>query len=100
MPACQRANGFSAAPTLIDGTVIEGALDGYLYVLDEATGAPLFKYDTTLPLKTLNGVAGKGGAIDAASITAANGLLFVNSGYGQFGQTPGNLFIAFKPKGH
>jgi polyvinyl alcohol dehydrogenase (cytochrome) len=99
MPACQRAIGFSAAPAIIDGTVIEGALDGYLYVLDEATGKQLFKYDTTLPLTTLNGVPGKGGAIDAASVTAANGLLFAQSGYGQFGQQAGNLFIAFKPKG-
>jgi polyvinyl alcohol dehydrogenase (cytochrome) len=98
MPACQRAFGFSAAPAVIDGTVIEGALDGYLYVLDEATGKQIWKFDTTLPIQTLNGVPGKGGAIDAASITAGDGMLFVNSGYGQFGQQAGNLFIAFKPK--
>jgi polyvinyl alcohol dehydrogenase (cytochrome) len=99
MPACQRSAGFSTAPAVIDGTVIEGALDGYLYVLDEATGKQLWKYDTTLPITTINGVPGKGGSIDAASITAADGLLFVNSGYSQFGEQAGNLFIAFKPKG-
>jgi polyvinyl alcohol dehydrogenase (cytochrome) len=99
MPNCERAYGFSAAPAVIDGTVVEGALDGYLYVLDEATGKQIWKFDTTLPIETLNGVPGKGGAIDAASITAANGMLYVNSGYGQFGQAPGNMFIAFKPKG-
>jgi hypothetical protein len=27
-----------------------------------------------------------------------NGLLLVNSGYGMFGQTAGNVLLAFKPK--
>jgi hypothetical protein len=35
----------------------------------------------------------------AAAATAAGGLFFLNSGYGMFGQTGGNLFLAFKPKG-
>jgi len=25
-------------------------------------------------------------------------MLFINSGYGSFGQTPGNVLIALKPK--
>jgi polyvinyl alcohol dehydrogenase (cytochrome) len=37
--------------------------------------------------------------IDNASIVAVNGMLFVNSGYGLFGQMPGNVLLAFKPKG-
>jgi ribosome-associated translation inhibitor RaiA len=44
-------------------------------------------------------VKGKGGAIDSNSITAMNGLLLVNSGYAMFGQTGGNMLLAFKPKG-
>ena len=40
---------------------------------------------------------GKGGAIDAASLYVANGLLMSNSGYGSFGQQPGNVILAFKP---
>ena len=52
-----------------------------------------------LPLKTANGVPGSGGALDNASIVAAHGYLFVNSGYGLIGgQTPGNLFLAFHVK--
>jgi hypothetical protein len=43
-------------------------------------------------------VKGKGGAIDSNSITAMNGLLLVNSGYAMFGQTGGNMLLAFKPK--
>jgi len=51
------------------------------------------------PLTTANGIPGTGGALDNASIVAANGYLFVNSGYGIIGgQMPGNLFLAFHVK--
>ena len=97
-PNCQRHFGFSAAPTVIDGTVIEGSLDGYLYVFDEKTGKVLWTYDTANSFDALNGVKGHGGSIDTASIVGVNGLLLVNSGYGMFGQAPGNMMLAFKPK--
>ncbi len=99
MPPCARTYGMSTAPTVIDGAIVEGSLDGYLYVLDAGTGKLLWKTDTAIAYQGINGVAGKGGAIDAVSISAANGLLFVNSGYGMFGEAPGNMFLAFKPKG-
>lgn len=98
MPGCQRLNGLSAAPAVIDGAVVAGALDGWLYVLDGDTGRMLWRYDTATPVKGINGVEGDGGSIDAVSVSAANGLLFVNSGYGQFGGKAGNLFMAFRPK--
>ena len=40
---------------------------------------------------------GKGGSIDAASIVGVNGLLLAGSGYGMFGQAPGNVLLAFLP---
>jgi polyvinyl alcohol dehydrogenase (cytochrome) len=47
----------------------------------------------------VNGVPGKGGAIDNASIVATNGLVFVNSGYALMaGQPAGNVLLAFRPK--
>jgi polyvinyl alcohol dehydrogenase (cytochrome) len=59
----------------------------------------LYQYDTAHSYDTLNGIPGKGGAIDNASIVAANGYVFVNSGYGLMaGQTPGNVFVAFRRK--
>ena len=90
----------SSAPSVIDGAVVEGGLDGDLYVLDGKNGKLLWKYDTAIDHKEINGVPGKGGAIDAASISAADGFLFVNSGYNMFGQAPGNVFLAFRAKGH
>ena len=98
IPSCGRMYGFSTAPTVIDGAVIEGGLDGYLYALDAKDGKQLWKFDTAATFQGVNGVSGKGGSIDAASITAGNGLLLVNSGYGMFGETPGNVILAFRPK--
>jgi polyvinyl alcohol dehydrogenase (cytochrome) len=95
---CATNIGFSGAPTVIDGAVVSGSLDGFLHAFDAKTGELLFKFDTARPFDTINGVTASGGSIDNASIVAANGMLFVNSGYGLFGQMPGNVLLAFKPK--
>jgi polyvinyl alcohol dehydrogenase (cytochrome) len=89
---------FSTAPTVIDGAVVAGALDGSLFVIDSKTGKLLWSYQTAKPYPDAVGVPGKGGSIDANAITAVNGMLLVTSGYGQFGEIPGNVLLAFKPK--
>jgi polyvinyl alcohol dehydrogenase (cytochrome) len=96
--SCATNIGFSGAPTVIDGAVLSGSLDGFLHAFDARSGELLFKFDTARPFDTVNGVTASGGSIDNASIVAANGMLFVNSGYGLFGQMPGNVLLAFKPK--
>ncbi len=93
-----RGNAFSTAPAVIDGAVAAGALDGSLYLIDAKTGKQLWSYQTATSFKADNGVEGQGGSIDSNSIIAANGLLLVNSGYGMFGQKPGNMLLAFRPK--
>ena len=93
---CSNNIGLSAAPTAIDGAVIAGSLDGFLRAFDAKTGEVLFQFDTARKFDTLNGIEANGGAIDSASITAAKGYLFVNSGYGMFGQPAGNVFLAFR----
>jgi polyvinyl alcohol dehydrogenase (cytochrome) len=96
---CTGGIGLSGAASVIDGAVVFGSLDGYLRALDARTGKLLFQYDTARDFETLNGVPGKGGAIDNASIVATNGYVFVNSGYGLMaGQSPGNVFLAFHAK--
>jgi polyvinyl alcohol dehydrogenase (cytochrome) len=97
-PRCDRTYGFSGAPTIIDGAIVQGSLDGRLFALDLKTGREIWTFDTLRDYVTLNGVPGKGGSIDAASIVAVNGLLLSGSGYGMFGQAPGNVLLAFKPK--
>lgn len=98
LPYCQFLYGFSSAPTVIGGVVAQGSLDGHLRIFDAATGEVIFSYDTAREYDGINGVQGQGGAIDNASIIAANGLLLVSSGYGMFGQPPGNVLLAFRPR--
>jgi polyvinyl alcohol dehydrogenase (cytochrome) len=96
---CTYGIGLSGAATVVDGAVLSGSLDGFLRAFDAKTGEMLFQYDTVRDYAGLNGVTGKGGAIDNASIIAANGYVFVNSGYGLLGnQPPGNVFLAFRPR--
>lgn len=96
---CDRAIGFSGAPTVIDGAVFQGSVDGYLRAFDAETGEVLFEYDTARSYEAINGVTGKGGSIDNASIVATNGYVFVNSGYALIGgQTGGNVILAFRTR--
>ncbi len=96
--ACQTRIGFSPAPLVVDGAVVQGSVDGILRVFDADSGAELWRYDTMKTFDTVNGVAANGGAIDSSPYVAAGGMLFVVSGYGRFGEVPGNVLLAFKPK--
>jgi polyvinyl alcohol dehydrogenase (cytochrome) len=95
---CETKYGFSAAPLVVDGAVIGATLGGEVFILDGKNGKVLKKLDTVGPGTTINpSVAGKGGSIDAHGISAGAGMVFINSGYGSFGQTPGNVLVALKP---
>lgn len=94
--ACARNFGLSAATLLVDGAVIQGGNDGYVRIFDSNNGRQLFKFDTAHDYQTINGVPGHGGSIDCMAVIAADGMLFVQSGYGA-GGAPGNVLLAFKP---
>jgi polyvinyl alcohol dehydrogenase (cytochrome) len=102
-PAPPRARcrlGFSPAPLLVDGAVVTGTTQGMLRIFDGATGEVLFEYMTNREFpNTANGLPGHGGALDSAPYVAGDGKLFVQSGYARFGEPPGNVLIAFRPKG-
>ena len=76
-----------------------GALDGRLYIYDAASGEIVWQYDTLRDFPTLNGIEGKGGSIESQSVFAGAGMLFVGSGYGQFGQAPGQRAARIPPEG-
>src|SRR5690606_30596649 len=97
LPSCDRNWGMSAATLLVDGAVVQGANDGYVKVFDSRSGEPIFSAGTGRPFETLSGVEARCGAIDNSSIWAADGTLFVQSGYGLMG-VPGNVLLAFKPR--
>jgi polyvinyl alcohol dehydrogenase (cytochrome) len=93
---CFQSN--SAAPTVVPGIVFAGALDGHIRAYSSIDGKIIWDFDTVKEYTTVNGVKGKGGALDGSAPVAANGMLFVNSGYGLFGQIPGNVLLAFEIK--
>ncbi len=92
--------GMSPAPMLIDNAVVTGTNGGMLRIFDNVTGAVLFEYQTNKAWPdTVNGVPGKGGGLDSAPFAAGDGALFVESGYARFSEPPGDVLIAFRPKG-
>jgi polyvinyl alcohol dehydrogenase (cytochrome) len=85
----------SAAVTAIPGVIFSGSVDGHLRAYSSSTGRVLWDTDTARDFSTVNGEPGKGGSIDAAGPAVVNGMIFVNSGYGQWGGISGNVLLAF-----
>jgi polyvinyl alcohol dehydrogenase (cytochrome) len=95
---CATKYGFSAAPMTVDGAVIAATLGGDVMIFDGKNGKVINTLDTLGPKDTINGIPAKGGSIDSHAISAGAGMIFINSGYGSFSQTPGNVLIAYRPK--
>jgi polyvinyl alcohol dehydrogenase (cytochrome) len=89
----------SAAVTAIPGAVFSGSLDGHLRAYAAATGEVIWDVDTVRDYDTINGQKAHGGSLDGGGPTVAGGMLYVNSGYGTFGGTPGNVLLAFSVDG-
>ena len=95
---CAQRYGFSALPLVVDGATIAGNIDGRLFILDNSNGQLLFEFDTATSFVSINGVSGQGGSIDAQSVAAGAGMVFVGSGYERFNQQAGNVLLAFRPR--
>ncbi len=89
----------SAAVTAIPGVVFSGSEDGHLRAYSAATGEVVWDVDTVREYETVNGAKAQGGALDVAGPVIAGGMLYVNSGYGQWGGAPGNVLLAFSIDG-
>lgn len=85
----------SAAVSMVPGVVFSGGVDGRLRAYAAETGAILWDYDTARSFESVNKVPARGGAMDAAGPAIAGNMLFVGSGYGQWGGLPGNVLLAF-----
>lgn len=96
--SCAQRYGFSALPLVVDGATIAGNIDGRLFIVDNSNGQLLFEFDTATSFVSINGVDGQGGSIDAQSVAAGAGMVFVGSGYERFNQQPGNVLLAFRPR--
>jgi polyvinyl alcohol dehydrogenase (cytochrome) len=96
-PQCSPAQ--SQAVTVIPGVVFSGSLDGYLRAYSSVTGQILWDVDTERDYTTVNGEPAHGGSLDGPGPVVADGMLFVTSGYAQFGGAPGNVLLAFSVDG-
>jgi polyvinyl alcohol dehydrogenase (cytochrome) len=85
----------SAAVTAIPGVVFSGSVDGHLRAYSAANGSVLWDFDTAREFPTVNGKPARGGSMDVAGPAVVNGMVFVNSGYGQWGGMPGNVLLVF-----
>jgi polyvinyl alcohol dehydrogenase (cytochrome) len=91
--------GISAAIYAVPGAVFAGHMDGRVRATDAANGRVLWEYDTTREVTAVDGARARGGSIGGgAGPVAAQGMLFVASGYGIYFHMPGNLLLAFAPE--
>jgi polyvinyl alcohol dehydrogenase (cytochrome) len=96
-PGCSPAQ--SAAVTAIPGVVFSGGLDGHLRAYAAETGEAIWDVDTMQDYQTVNGASAHGGSLDGPGAVVAGGMLYVNSGYTNFGTMPGNVLLAFSVDG-
>jgi polyvinyl alcohol dehydrogenase (cytochrome) len=97
VPGCSPAQ--SAAVTAIPGVVFSGGLDGHLRAYAASDGQIIWDVDTVRDYSTVNGVAAHGGSLDGPGAVIVGGMLYVNSGYANFGTAPGNALLAFSVDG-
>jgi polyvinyl alcohol dehydrogenase (cytochrome) len=102
-PGCGDKSGCSpaqsAAVTVIPGVVFSGALDGHLRAYATADGRIVWDVDTAVEYQAVNGVKAKGGSLDGPGPVVVGGTVYVNSGYGMFGEIAGNVLLAFSVAG-
>jgi polyvinyl alcohol dehydrogenase (cytochrome) len=91
--------GILAAITAIPGAVFAGHMDGRIRAYDSATGHILWQYDSTQEVTTVSGATARGGSVGGGGPVVADGMVFVNSGYGIYWHMPGNLLLAFSVDG-
>jgi polyvinyl alcohol dehydrogenase (cytochrome) len=85
----------AAAITVIPGVVFSGANDGGLRAYSTKDGSVLWEFDTNRAFQTVNGVPARGASINGPGPTVVDGMLYTNSGYGQYGGRAGNVLLAF-----
>jgi len=89
----------SAAVSAIPGVVFSEGIDGHMRAYSTTDGRVIWDFDTVREFPTVNGKPARGGSIDATGAAVAGGLVFVNSGYNQFGGMAGNALLTFSVDG-
>ena len=90
--------GISHAIKAVPGAVIAGYLDGRLRVHDGETGEVIWALNTLRDFDTVSGETARGGSFSGGGAIVADGMVYVNSGYGIYGHMPGNVLLALGPR--
>ena len=85
----------SAPVSVMPGVVFSGSIDGHFRAYATTDGKIIWDFNTMRPFETVNGVKAQGGSLDAAGPVIAGGMVYTNSGYGQWRGKPGNVLLAF-----
>ncbi len=94
---CPPQFGLSGAAFATNDVVLSGGMDGTWRAFSAAGGKLLIETATFGEHRdTLNRVPGIGGSIDNSTLVAADDMIFVQSGYGYFGGSPGNMLIVYR----
>jgi len=89
----------SQAAASMPGVVFSGSVDGFMRAYSTKDGAITWSFDTIREYTTVNGVKGRGGSLDTGGPAIAAGMVFVPSGYANWGGSPGNVLLAFSVDG-
>jgi polyvinyl alcohol dehydrogenase (cytochrome) len=97
-PYCSPA--MSQAVSAMPGVVFAGAMDGRFRAFDAKSGKVVWEVDTAAePVTTVSGKPARGGVMDGAGPTIANGVVYVSSGYQARSGTPGIVLMAYSVDG-
>ena len=89
----------SAAVTAVPGAVFSGSEDGHMRAYSTQDGHLLWDFDTVNDFQTIDQIPAKGGSIDGPGPTVADGMVYVSSGYPNWGGLSGNVLLAFSVDG-
>ena len=89
----------SQAASAIPGVALSGSHDGHLRGYRISDGKVIWDFDTAAKVTPVNAASAAGGSLDAGGPTVSDGVLYVNSGYGQFFGRGGNVLLALSVDG-
>jgi polyvinyl alcohol dehydrogenase (cytochrome) len=95
-PDCSFFYALSASVTSSNDVVFAPGLDGKVRAFHAPSGRLLWQYDTARPFTTTNGHEAHGGSMDSVGVQFAEDMAYMQSGYSNFGQLPGNVLLAFR----
>jgi polyvinyl alcohol dehydrogenase (cytochrome) len=90
--------GISQAASAFPGAVIAGHMDGRLRVYSGTDGEVLWELNTLQDFPTVSGELARGGSFGGGGPVVADGMIYVNSGYGLYFHMPGNVLLAIGVK--